>query len=232
MRNMFDMKFKAVDPPVAVAVLGNRASCIESNGRSGFWNGVHIPKYLDNIRSGCNLAPIRQLMFTDIDFSRHTEQLKYILEKEGMLNDSERSVLVMNAYEGHAALWLSNMLLKNNESIMQAITDTRKEQLCRFNTYFSKYYYKINTITLAANDPLLTKACDDPEIHFNVIYYKGTGKAGDDATNCIIGWNLLQKNGIYIIDTYDNDIVNNFIRVVGEDKLLYKGDFIAIKKGS
>lgn len=227
MRNIFDMKFVAVDPPPVVAVVGNRQSCIEGNGKSGFWNAINTPKYLANVRPGCEIAPERKLLFTDVSFDQHINVLDQLLPSDG----SERSVLVTNGYEGRAALWLSNRLLRNDESMMQLLTTTRKEQLCRYNTYFSKYYYKINTIALAStNDPLLLNACDDPDVRFDVVYTEGKGKTAEDAMDCIISWNLLKDGGIVILDKYDPNAIKNFIRVVGEQSVIHDDGLVILKK--
>ena len=175
MRNIFDMKFVAVDPAPVVAVVGNRESCIESNGNPGFWNAWYGEQFLKHIRRGCNLPPIRKLHYTDLRFNQRIPFIERVLQGADKLDGREQSVLVLGGYEGLSSVWLSNNLLQHDDSFMHIISNFKgnEQQLCQFNTYFSKYYYKLNVVPIPEDSDMLMQAVKDPDIEFDVIFCDG-----------------------------------------------------------
>lgn len=226
MRNMFDMKFQTVDPPVAVAVVGNRVSCIESHGNPGFWNAYYPDAFLKNLRPGCNVPPLRQLAYTNMDFNQHVPLLERVLRGSGKLDGKEQSVLVLGGYEGLSSVWLSNKLLAHDDSYMHVVSQFRNtyeqkaglwpkerlEQICRFNTYFSKYYYKISIVPIESDSDLLARAVKDSEIKFDVIYVDGNHEYRDVLHDGLLSWNLLKSDGIMIFD--DSDLVRDAVDAI------------------
>ena len=226
MRNMFDMKFTTVTMPVVVAVVGNRESCIESHGNPGFWNAYHSDLFLKNLRPGCKVPPIRQLMYSDTSFNTLVPALEQVLKGAGKLDGKEQSVLVQGGYEGLSSVWLSNKLLQHGESYMQIVSRFKNQNeanICAFNTYFSKYYYKLNIVPVQDNT-LLKQAVNDPDIRFDIIF------SDDNITHDgILQWNLLKNDGILIINGGDSTAVENIIKAVNPI-VLYKDKFIVLKK--
>jgi len=226
MRNMFDMKFTTVTMPIAVAVVGNRESCIESHGNPGFWNAYHSDLFLKNLRPGCKVPPIRQLVYSDTSFNTLVPALEQVLKGAGKLDGREQSVLVQGGYEGLSSVWLSNKLLQHGESYMQIVSRFKNQNeanICAFNTYFSKYYYKLNIVPVQDNT-LLKQAVNDPDIRFDVIF------SDDNITHDgILQWNLLKNDGILIINGGDSATVENIIKAVNPI-VLYKDKFIVLKK--
>lgn len=226
MRNMFDMKFTTITMPVVVAVVGNRESCIESHGNPGFWNAYHSDLFLRNLRPGCKVPPIRQLMYSDTSFNTLVPALEQVLKGAGKLDGKEQSVLVQGGYEGLSSVWLSNNLLQHGESYMQIVSRFKNQNeanICAFNTYFSKYYYKLNIVPVQDNT-LLKQAVNDPDIRFDVIF------SDDNITHDgILQWNLLKNDGILIINGGDSAAVENIIKAVNPI-VLYKDKFIVLKK--
>jgi hypothetical protein len=246
MRNMFDMRFQTLDPPVAVAVVGNRESCIESHGNPGFWNAYHSESFLKNLRPGCNIPPVRELVYSNKDFNQHIPLLERVLQGAGKLDGKEQSVLVLGGYEGLSSVWLSNKLLQHDDSYMQVISQFRNtsehkagkwppyanmEDICRFNTYFSKYYYKINIVPVYPDNDLLSRAVADPELRFDVIYVDGNHEYKEVLHDGILSWNLLKKDGIMIFDdgVLVKSAVDDIITAVSAS-VLHNGEFIAIQK--
>ena len=232
MRNMFDMKFTTVNMPVVVAVVGNRESCIESHGNPGFWNAYHSELFLKTLRPGCKVPPIRKLHYTDMSFNTLVPQLEQVLKGAGKLDGREQSVLVQGGYEGLSSVWLSNNLLQHDDSYMQIISQFKNEneaQICAFNTYFSKYYYKLNIVPVGQDNTLLEQAVNDPDIRFDVIFSDGNKSFKEVLYDGILQWNLLKRGGILIFNGGDNAAVENIIDAVNAT-VLYKDKFIALKK--
>ena len=245
MRNMFDMKFQTLDPPVAVAVIGNRISSIESHGNPAFWNAYYTDGFLNNLRPGCNVPPLRQLVYTNKDFNQHIPLLERVLQGAGKLDGKEQSVLVLGGYEGLSSVWLSNKLLNHDDSYMQVISQFRgtsehkagkwphpnMEEICRYNTYFSKYYFKINIVPVYVDNDLLSQAAADPEVRFDVIYVDGNHEYKEVLHDGILSWNLLKSGGIMIFDDGElvKSAVDNIITAVGAT-VLHNGSFIALQK--
>jgi len=231
MRNMFDMKFKTITMPVVVAVVGNRESCIESHGNPGFWNAYHSDQFLKNLRPGCTVPPIRQLMYSDTSFNTLVPALEQVLKGAGKLDGKEQSVLVQGGYEGLSSVWLSNKLLQHDDSYMQIISQFKSQNeanICAFNTYFSKYYYKLNIVPVQ-DDSLLEQAVKDPDIRFDVIFSDGNKTFKEVLHNGILQWNLLKRGGILIFNGGNSDAIENIIDAINPT-VLYKDKFIALKK--
>jgi len=230
MRNMFDMKFKTVNMPIAVAVVGNRESCIESHGNPGFWNAYHSDLFLKSLRSGCTVPPIRQLVYSNTSFNTLVPALEQVLKGAGKLDGKEQSVLVQGGYEGLSSVWLSNKLLQHGESYMQIVSQFKNQNeanICAFNTYFSKYYYKLNIVPVHDNS-LLKQAINDPDIRFDVIF------SDDNKTDdVILLWHLLKDDGILIINGCNDpkvvDAVEKIIEVTEAD-VIHNDDIIVLKK--
>ena len=245
MRNMFDMKFQAVDPPVAVAVVGNRESCIESHGNPGFWNSHHTDQFLKNLKPNCKIPPVRKLVYSNLSFNNQIPYLETVLRNAGKLEGKEQAVLVLGGYEGLSSVWLSNNLLQHDDSYMQVISQFRgtsehkagqwphpnMEEVCRYNTYFSKYYFKINIVPVYADNDLLSQAAADPEVRFDVIYVDGNHEYKDVLHDGILSWNLLKSGGVMIFDDGElvKSAVDNIINAVN-CTVLCKGDIIALQK--
>lgn len=233
MRNMFDMKFATVNMPVAVAVVGNRESCIESHGNPGFWNAYYSDIFLQHLRPGCKVPPIRKLLYNDLSFNKLIPQIEQVLWGADKLDGREQSVLVYTGHEGLSSVWLSNKLLQHDDSYMQIVSifpyrNDNEARLCAFNTYFSKYYYKLNHVIMAQADPLLERAVKDPDIRFDVIFYDGDMSSRDVLYEGILQWNLLKSGGILIFNGI-NSAVENIIEAVNAT-VVYKDDIVALKK--
>jgi len=231
MRNMFDMKFKTITMPVVVAVVGNRESCIESHGNPGFWNAYHSDQFLKNLCPGCTVPPIRKLLYTDTSFNMLVPALEQVLKGAGKLDGKEQSVLVQGGYEGLSSVWLSNKLLQHDDSYMQIISQFKSQNeanICAFNTYFSKYYYKLNIVPVQ-DDTLLEQAVKDPDIRFDVIFSDGNKTFKEVLHNGILQWNLLKRGGILIFNGGNSDAIENIIDAINPT-VLYKDKFIALKK--
>jgi predicted O-methyltransferase YrrM len=232
MRNMFDMPFTTVNPPPVVAVVGNRESCIESHGNPGFWNAYHSDQFLKNLRPGCTVPPIRKLMYTDTSFNTLIPQLEQVLKGAGKLDGKEQSVLVQGGYEGLSSVWLSNNLLQHEDSYMQIVSQFKNEneaRLCAFNTYFSKYYYKLNIVPIGQDSDLLEQAVKDTDIRFDVIFSDGNESFREVIYDGILQWNLLKRGGILIFNSGNVAAVEYIINAVNAT-VLYKDKFIALKK--
>ena len=232
MRNMFDMKFKTITMPVVVAVVGNRESCIESHGNPGFWNAYHSDQFLKNLRPGCTIPPIRKLLYTDTSFNTLVPALEQVLKGAGKLDGKEQSVLVQGGYEGLSSVWLSNKLLQHEDSYMQIISQFKNQNeanICAFNTYFSKYYYKLNLIPIEQNSTLLEQAVKDPDVRFDIIFSDGNKTFKEVLYDGILQWNLLKRGGILIFNGGDSSAIENIIDAINPT-VIYNKEFIALKK--
>jgi hypothetical protein len=248
MRNMFDMKFRVMDPPFVVAVLGNRSSCIEQTGNPGFWNAYNTPLFLENTRAGANILPERKLLFSNTSFLKQTDVLQRILDASGKTVGALQKVLVIGGYEGLSSSWLADRLCQNDDSMLWCVSSFRGtteqkaglwptqqlEEICKYNIYFSKYYYKVTVIPDDKDSMLLAEAVNDPEISFDVIYVDGNHEYRNVLFDGINSWNLLNNGGILIFDDcHDKEVrlaVNTIIKTVNPI-IKYDGDIVVLKKG-
>jgi len=219
MRNMFDLKMRTLDPPPVVAVVGNRSSCIETSGNPGFWNAYNTQKFLKYVRPGAKIAPERKLHYSNKIFDLQIPALNVVFDNY-FNADRKLNVLVLGGYEGRSTVWLSNKLLSHNDSQMHVIGSFRGtyeqkeaywpsqdlEQLFRYHTYFSKYYYKLNTIPVESTSVML-EALTDPDIKFDVIYVDGEHDLKSVLTDAILSYNLLADNALLIFDDINIDSV-------------------------
>ena len=232
MRNMFDLDMTTIDPPPVVAVIGGgRQSSIAAQGASGSWNAYHTEGFLKNIRPGCNVPPIRKLHYSDLSFNALIPDIEQVLWGARKLDGREQSVLVYAGHEGLSSVWLSNKLLQHDDSYMQIVSQFKNDneaRLCAFNTYFSKYYYKLNIVPIGQDSALLEQAVKDSDIRFDVIFYDGDMSSRDVLYDGIHLWNLLKSEGVLIF-TGINSAVENIIDAVSAT-VVYKDNIVALKK--
>jgi hypothetical protein len=228
MRNIFDLHQVAADPPSVVAMVGNRASTIEKTGVPAVWNAQYTKGFLAGISKDCKLPPIRHPQYTNRDFYRHANLIHTALEDTGKLRGDPQCVLVLGAYEGLSSVWLSNRLLTHEDSEMHIISQFRgttehkqgkwpahsSEKICKFNTYFSKYYHRINTISVEKDSDLLQQASADQDIKFDVIYVDQNHEFKEVLHDAILCWTLLNDDGILIFDDAELDSVAKAIDVL------------------
>lgn len=234
MRNMFDMSFTTLNPPPVVAVVGNRESCIESHGNPGFWNAYHSDLFLKNLRPGCKVPPIRKLHYTEPLFKPSIPLVERVLKETGKLDGKEQAVLVHGARDGQSSIWLSNMLLQHDDSYMQIVSNfsnQNEQKICEFNTYFSKYYYKLNIVPVGYEHTLLQQAAADPDIRFDVIYSDSSTDYRNVIHDGILSWNLLKEDGILIFN--DGEAVSTAVEVIinaVNATVHYNDSFIVLQK--
>lgn len=235
MRNIFDMKMVAIDPPPVVAVVGNRDSCIENTGNPGFWNALHTPKFLRGCREGVNMAPERKLLYRHNDnFHSNLSNLQFLLSRNNKMNGHEQSVLIVGDTDGHPTNWLSNNLLQHHNSFLKSISSFKRneETIYRFNTYFSKYYYKIDVISISQDDILLANAVYDPDIRFDVIFVDGVYDFKDMLYNATVCFNLLNEDGLLIFSDYETNkhVIDIFIKACDRARVETLGNLKIIKR--
>lgn len=234
MRNIFDMKMRAVDPPPVVAVVsGNRQSTIELSGNAATWNAYST----DGFRAGLKIGmepPVRQLYFTDSSFMKQTGVLNTIFSENGFYENKPLYVLVIGGKEGMSTLWLSNKLLRHDDSQLFCAGPFEKNNLeiFNFNTYFSKYYFKLNIIKADDITNLMIESCADPEIEFDVVYIDAFLNTKDVVFNALTSYKMLKENGILIVNNYDNPSVKTGADIVYNTTALenlHSGDFAVYK---
>lgn len=221
MRNMFDLNMRTIDPPPVVAVVGNRTSCIENSGNPGFWNAYNTPRFLEHVRPGAKIAPERKLYYTDTSFDHKIPAIKKIID-DFILEDAERNVLLVGASEGRAAVWLSNQLLEHNDSWLHTVGRFRGnlQQIYGFNTYFSKYYFKMNVINTDDVSEFLVQTTSDPDIKFDFIYIDCNNSIDNTLTYACACYSMLNQLGIMILDNANTQWTKSCIDIFS--KLTYK----------
>ena len=231
MRNMFDLPMRAIDPPHVVAVVSDdRRSTIETSGRGATWNAYSTDGFLAGLKAGVEPPVVRQLYFTNSNFMKHTGVLDTILKDKGLYENKKLKVLVIGGEEGMSTLWLSNKLLRHDDSQLFCAGGFVKQnwELFNFNTYFSKYYYKLNAINCDDPTDLLIASCGDPDIMFDVVYIGGKTNAKDTVFNGLASVKMLRHNGIVIFDNYDQPIVKAGVDIIAPEECgmvsLYNGD--------
>jgi hypothetical protein len=234
MRNMFDMCMRAADPPPIVAVVsGGRQSTIETSGQAAKWNAYSTEGFLAGLKNGKEL-PNRQLHFTDKRFMKHTDVLDTILKDNGFYENKPLKVLVIGGEEGMSTTWLSNKLLRHYDSQLFCAGGFKKQnwEIFNFNTYFSKYYYKLNAINCDDPTDLLVASCADPDIIFDVVYIGGNTNTKNTVFNGTASFSMLRNGGLIIFDNYDQPIVKAGVDIIDNStcmESLYKGDVAVYK---
>jgi hypothetical protein len=233
MRNMFDMPMRAVDPPVAVAVVSSdRRSTIETSGQAATWNAYSTDGFRAGLKSN-PVPPVRQLYFTDNSFMKHTGVLDSIFNDHGFYENKPLKVLVIGGEEGMSTLWLSNKLLRHDNSQLFCAGGFTKQnwEIFNFNTYFSKYYYKLNAINCDDPTDLMVASHADPDISFDVVYIGGKTNTKDTVFNAVLSFAMLKDDGILIFDNYNQPVVKAGVDVIDDTifsltyvESLYKGD--------
>ena len=247
MRNIFELKMTTIDPPPVVAVVGSRESCIETSGNPGFWNAYNTEQFLSYLRPGCKVPPERKLLFTDKSFNQHTNELKRIITEQGLVDASPKAVLLIGGYEGLSTNWFSNLLLEHPDSQIHIVSQFRNtseqrdgkwnksdlEQIFKYNTYFSWYYYKLNIVPVDKDSLLLAASTLDPDIKFDLIYVDGNHEFKEVLYDAVVSWNLLKPNGLLIFDDMDNNFVSKSVDIFARTvykKPIYNGNFSVFVK--
>ena len=234
MRNIFDMRMRAVDPPPVVAVVSNdRQSTIEDSKVAAKWNAYSTDGFRAGLKAGMEPS-VRQLHFTNSSFMKHTGVLDTILNDNGFYENKPLKVLVIGGEEGMSTLWLSNKLLRHDDSQLFCAGGFEKQnwEIFNFNTYFSKYYYKLNAIHCDDPTDLLVASCGDPDIIFDVVYIGGNTSTKNTVFNGTASFSMLRNGGLIIFDNYDQPIVKAGVDIIDGAtcmESLYKGDVVVYK---
>jgi predicted O-methyltransferase YrrM len=244
MRNIFDLNMRTLDPPPVVAVVGTRSSCIETTGNPAFWNAYNTERFLSYVRPGAKIAPERKLYYSNKSFDLQIPGLLQVLDP--MLKaDRKVNVLVIGGYEGRSTVWLSNQLLNHNDSQLHTVSsfrgtfeqkegywpDVNLEDVFRFNTYFSKYYFKLNVIPTDDVTPVLLGATTDPDIKFDVIYVDGEHDFNNVLSDAVLSYNLLKDNGLIIFDDMSIESVKLSVDIFAKtinNESIYRDQFISV----
>jgi hypothetical protein len=224
-RNTFDLKMYTVDPPPIVVVNGNRKSTYTPTQVSAFWNSYHSPQFLKNMKPGVQIAPVRQIVADDRSFDQYGDDIKRILAP---FEQRKNEVLVVNSRTGYEALKIGNRLLYDDDSSMTVITPPSDLPQARFNLYFCWHYPKVRTVAVDNTTMALRGGVQDPDISYDVIYYRAKGTFENSLAEVIFCWNLLSDNGILIIDGVDKEVKDNFLKVVSPRSVRYASGNITL----
>lgn len=196
-RNIYDLKLTTIDPPPIVVANGGRQSTYTPSKVSAFWNAYHTENYLANVKPGAAIAPLRQRMFSDRSFDQTKSYLSHIFRK---FYEQKNDVLVVNGFEGYEALWLGNHLLDHDDSKMYVLTSKEHSDLCKYNLYFCWNYTKVRTVTVDDESHLLIDATRDPDIRYDVIFYRMKSDIQEVLCDVVVLRNLIKPHGIIVLD--------------------------------
>jgi hypothetical protein len=217
-RNTYDLNMYTLDPPPIVVSNGARESTYTATGVSAFWNTLHTPQYLANVKPGAQIASIRKITVSDRSFDDYKDWILETITNLGIQSDQKLDILVLNGNEGYEALKLGNHLLMHDDSKMHVLTQTRLAQLCQFNLYFCWNYTKVSTIPIDNYYDMLYTTSMDDDVQFNIILINNKQFTPDTLSNYVLSWNLLTKGGIMIIKKTDN--TDKFIRCIDEKHIV------------
>ena len=227
-RNTYNLDMFTLDPPPIVVSNGNRQSTYTQTGVSAFWNTMHTPQYLANVKPGAQIASIRKITVTDKSFDANKDWVLETLSKLGVNSKQETDILVINGNEGYEALKLGNHLLMHDDSKMHVLVPTRLAQLCSFNLYFCWNYTKINTIPMENYFELLNNSTND-SVRFNIIFINNSRFSTDTLSNYVLSWNLLAPGGVLIVK---NTIgLDKFVSCLNEGQIVdSRDDLVIVRK--
>jgi hypothetical protein len=223
-RNTFDLKMYTVDPPPIVVVNGNRKSTYTPNAVSAFWNAYHTPGFLANMKPGAEIAPLRQLALYDRSFDAHRSALDSIFKP---IEQRKNDVLVVNSRDGYEALKIGNRLLYHVDSNMIVTTTEQDMQRVQYNLYFGWHYTKVRAVILNNTSNELRSAVTDPDLRYDVIYYRAKGALENVLADMIFCWNILRKDGILVLEGVNAWADDNFIKAVNAH-IMYRGDNLVV----
>jgi len=198
-RNTFDVDMFTLDPPPIVVSNGGRESTYTQSGVSAFWNTMHTPQYLANVKAGAQIAAIRKITVSDKSFDKHKDWVLASIKNAGIEFKQENDILVVNGNEGYEALKIGNHLLMHDDSKMHVLVPNKLTQLCQFNLYFCWNYTKINTVSMDNYFDILYNSTTE-DIHFNVILINNNKISHDTISNYVLCWNLLSTGGVMIVN--------------------------------
>jgi GR25 family glycosyltransferase involved in LPS biosynthesis len=231
MRNMFDIKFLAVDPPPAVSVLADKKSTTEESTVPAFWNAINTPLLLKNMRPGADIPQERRVIYTDTKFDARKKDIVKILKKFNKRPTDKLHIGIVNANEGYEANWFNNNYMLHDDSAMVIFNTPEKSQLSNFNLYFSKFYHRNQYISIPDNYPTLIRIADQTDFKFDIIYCNVNDKPGDTLNNGPVCWNLLADDGVLIVDNHGREATKLVSRLAYPDKsLLYNPNFVVVQK--
>lgn len=206
MRSMFDIPMRMLDPAPVVAVTGSRDSCIENNGVPATWNAYYGVQTQQ--RFNVTPPPLRQLFYDDNERGLWSRQVDVLNRELTPHEQYIRDILVVGDTNGYITNKLSNIFSTHDDSRLSVISDFKanQDQVLTFNSYFSKYYYKINIINSKAN--ILQQCFDDPEIRYDLIYYRGSlyDKNEKQLYKLVLLWNLIKRGGFIVTDAKYTEI--------------------------
>jgi hypothetical protein len=223
-RNTFDLKMYTVDPPPIVVVIGGRKSHLNPDGVAAFWNAYHTPGFLANMKPDAQIAPLRQLALYDRSFDVHRNALDTVFKP---IEQRKNDVLVINSRDGYEALKIGNRLLYHDDSNMIVTTTEQDWQRIQYNVYYCWHYTKVRTAVLNNSSNELRSAVTDPDLRYDVIYYRARGALENVLADMIFCWNILRKDGILVLEGVNAWVDDNFIKAVNAHTM-YRGDNLVV----
>jgi hypothetical protein len=222
--NLFKKDLVLVDPPVAVAEIGQRKSF--TNGRVTStsrtvdfvelkYNEQHLAGFLRGVKETEQIG----YQFSVDWFSEHIPHWEKSLELAKLKKEDKHYVLEIGSYEGKSSTWISDNLLNHPDSKMfcvdtftggiehRGIDFSGLQDRFMHNIRQSKNFSKIQTFPGTSSMAMGLMIIHD--FKYDIIYIDGSHETDDVIIDGIHAFKLLSDNGIIIFDDYQwtlNDI--------------------------
>ena len=186
MRNIFNSMHQVCDPPIAVAVVGDQQSSI--NSETAFWNADNTPGFLEGLKPGAKIPPERKIHRLDPQWE--TERASVLAEIE-----PNKVAVFLGSGDGN----LIREIVDITGSTAYAVGE--HHPAVQNNCYLSKFYYNINLVDSLAKPFLayINQESKRPEI----IVITGATDAEQMFDHIALSWIALAPGGKLIIRGID-----------------------------
>lgn len=215
MRNIFQQQHAILDPPVAVAVVGDQVSTI-TGAEPAFWNAEHTPGFLEGLSDNARIPPLRQIVRLDRDWSWVRATILSEVE-------SVKTALFLGTRDGDSAREIVDA-----SGCQALIVDKFNNiELIQHNCYLSKYYYNINLLNNHATSTAAHFALEGKR--FDLVAIETADDAADAMQRIALGWLMLNEGGLLLLRGVDNTFLNVF-NGVNVECLMKLSNVLLLKK--
>ena len=221
LRNPYSLVLKLVDPPVAVAEVGDRGSftnarSIVANPTENFINVEYNHQHLPGFLKGLKPTGKKGYDFTVDWFGGHIPHWEKSLEMTKKNKAGPLSILEVGSYEGRSSTWIADNLLNHEKSMMRCC-DTFEGSVEHgamypdlsglkdrflYNISQSKNRKKIFVEPCTSNFLFaMMNVYNHPP--FDIIYIDGSHETEQVLWDAINAYKFLKDDGVLIFDDYE-----------------------------
>lgn len=206
MRRIFPIEHQLLNPPIAVAIVGDQVSSITNEG-AAFWNADNFPGLLDGLHPEAKIPPERKIHRLDSNWQ--TERASVLAEIEIC-----QSAIFLGCGDGD---FIREIVDAAGSRCRAMIYDRQFDPVVNNNLYFCHYYYNLAAIQASPLAAISALAVGLDSIDLIVI---SNPKDADTAVQMMaLGWLTLSPGGKMVVRGTDKSF-NNVLSGVNAKCLL------------